>query len=129
MLGAGILITGLGLTLIPYVPSQSPWLPMILVVILIALGNGLFQPSYSSILAGLARSQNHDLGLVMGAQESLGAFARILGPLTGGLVWDATFRSEGLLSKSTVFHLCGLMMIIAFSLYLLVNTKDDLESE
>ena len=53
LLGAGILITGLGLTLIPYVPSQSPWLPMILVVILIALGNGLFQPSYSSILAGL----------------------------------------------------------------------------
>ena len=129
LLGAGILITGLGLTLIPYVPSQSPWLPMILVVILIALGNGLFQPSYSSMLAGLARSQNHDLGLVMGAQESLGAFARILGPLTGGLVWDATFRSEGLFSKSTVFHLCGLMMIIAFSLYSLVNTKKDLESE
>jgi len=116
LLRFGILVCGLGLALIPHVPSHSPWLVLIAVMILISAGNGLFQPSYAAILTQMAKEEGADLGLVMGAQESFGAFGRIIGPLTGGLVWDATVNSTGWISKATAFHLCGLLMIVAFFL-------------
>ena len=31
----------------------------------------------------------------MGAQESISSFARILGPLTGGVVWTLQFQEIG----------------------------------
>ena len=46
----------------------------------IAIGNGVFQPSSSTYLTRLARRDGYDFGVVMGAQESLSAFARIFGP-------------------------------------------------
>jgi MFS family permease len=70
----------------------------------------------------MAKEEGADLGLVMGAQESFGAFGRILGPLTGGLVWDATVNGTGWVSAATAFHLCGLMMIVAFFLQMRVRT-------
>ena len=122
LLRIGILVCGLGLSLIPHVPSHSPWLALIAVVVLISAGNGLFQPSYAAILTQMAKEEGADLGLVMGAQESFGAFGRILGPLTGGLVWDATVNRTGWISPATAFHLCGLMMILAFFLQMRVRT-------
>ncbi len=122
LLGVGILVCGLGLSLIPHVPSNSPWLPLIAVVILISAGNGLFQPSYSALLTSIAKEEDIDLGLVMGAQESFGAFGRIFGPLTGGLVWDATVNNTGWISKATAFHLCGIMMLFAFFLQMRAST-------
>ena len=122
LLRVGILVCGLGLSLMPHVPSHSPWLALIAVSILISAGNGLFQPSYAAILTQMAKEEGADLGLVMGAQESFGAFGRILGPLTGGLVWDATVNGTGWVSAATAFHLCGLMMIVAFFLQMRVRT-------
>ena len=114
----GTLICGLGLSLIPHVSTEWVWLSMMGVVILISTGNGLFQPSYAAILAQNTRLAGQEMGMVMGAQESASAFARILGPLTGGLVWDYTVQKNGLLSNASAFHLCGIMMIIALFLQL-----------
>ena len=87
-----------------------------LVVMLISTGNALFQPSFSAILAQRTIDEGQEMGMVMGAQESASAFARILGPLTGGLVWDFTVMKTGILSIATAFHLCGIMMAIALFL-------------
>jgi len=106
-------ITGLGLVLVPYTQAESAWAHVLVVAILIAIGNGIFQPSSSSFLTRIAKSNGYELGIVMGAQESLGAFARILGPLTGGLVWTLTATGDWPFDYHTAFHLCGIMMLMA----------------
>jgi MFS family permease len=108
-----IVLTGLGLTLIPYTQTNMVWLQMLLVLSCIAIGNGVFQPSSSTYLTRLARDEGYDLGAVMGAQESLGAFARILGPLSGGFVWELTVNGSYPWDYHTPFHLCGVLMLIS----------------
>ena len=89
---------------------------MILITGFIAIGNGLFQPSSSTALTTLARRDNYELGAVMGSQESLSSFARILGPLTGGYVWTITVDKSGFFDYHTAFHICGILMFLAFIL-------------
>ena len=124
----GTLICGLGLTLVPYVSHQYIWLTMGAVVILLSTGNALFQPSFSAILAQRTREGGQEMGMVMGSKESASAFARILGPLTGGLVWDYTVLKTGMLSIATAFHLCGIMMFLAYLLQTRVKPHNS-ESE
>ena len=108
-----VLLTGVGLTLIPYTQSSMAWIQMLLVVSCIAIGNGVFQPSSSTYLTRIARDEGYDLGVVMGAQESLSAFARIFGPLSGGLVWELTVNGSYPWDYHTAFHLCGVLMVIS----------------
>ena len=124
-----ILLTGLGLTLLPYTTTTLVWLQMLLVCSCIAIGNGLFQPSSSTYLTRMAREEGYDLGVVMGAQESLGAFARILGPLSGGLVWEITIGGTYPFDYHTAFHLCGLLMVISAFLTLRLPNLPDLSPE
>ena len=112
----GTIVCGMGLLLIPYVSHEYIWITMGAVVVLVSTGNALFQPSFSAILAQRASEEGQEMGMVMGAQESASAFARIIGPLTGGIVWDYTVLKTGILSIATAFHLCAIMMCIAFLL-------------
>ena len=121
-------ITGLGLVLVPYTQAANAWSHILLVAVLIALGNGIFQPSSSSFLTRIAKANGYELGVVMGAQESLGAFARILGPLTGGLVWTMTASGDWPFDYHTAFHLCGIMMLLASILAFRLPALDDEES-
>jgi len=52
------------------------------------------------------------LGGVMGAMESASAFARILGPVTGGLVWTLSVDGSGWLTYRSAFHLCAIIMAL-----------------
>ncbi len=124
-----IFITGLGLTLLPYTTNSLVWLQMLVVCSFIAIGNGLFQPSSSTYLTRMAREEGYDLGVVMGAQESLSAFARILGPLSGGLVWELTIGGTYPFDYHTAFHLCGLLMVISAALTLRLPNLPDLNPE
>ena len=118
-------ITGLGLVLVPYTQAENAWAHVLVVAVLIAIGNGIFQPSSSTFLTRIAKSNGYELGIVMGAQESLGAFARILGPLTGGLVWTLTASRDWPFDYHTAFHLCGVMMLIASVLAFRLPALDD----
>ena len=89
------------------------WLQMLVVVSCIAIGNGVFQPSSSTYLTRIAHDEGYDLGVVMGAQESLSAFARIFGPLSGGLIWELTVNGGYPWDYHTAFHLCGLVMVVS----------------
>jgi DHA1 family tetracycline resistance protein-like MFS transporter len=128
LIPASILVTGLGLTLIPYTQASMAWIQMLLVCSCIAIGNGLFQPSSSTYLTRIAREEGYDLGAVMGAQESLGAFARILGPLSGGLVWELTASGSYPWDYHTAFHLCGALMVISALLTLRLPALSNLEA-
>ena len=118
-------ITGLGLVLVPYTQAENAWAHVLVVAVLIAIGNGIFQPSSSTFLTRIAKSNGYELGIVMGAQESLGAFARILGPLTGGLVWTLTASRDWPFDYHTAFHLCGIMMLLASVLAFRLPALDD----
>jgi len=120
-------VTGLGLFLLPYTTPSYVWLQMLAVCSMIAIGNGLFQPSSSTYLTRIARHEGYELGSVMGAQESLGAFARILGPLSGGLVWEWSYNGSYPFDYHTAFHLCGLLMLISAILTLRLPDLPPLE--
>ena len=119
----GLVLTGIGLVLIPYTSIEYVWVWMVIVTGFIAIGNGLFQPSSSAVLTTLARQDDYELGAVMGSQESISSFARILGPLTGGLVWTMTFERSGFFDYHTAFHVCGLLMLLGFVLSFKVQFK------
>jgi len=113
LLPISCLVTGLGLTLIPYTEPEYAFIQLGMVSVLIAMGNGIFQPTSSSILTNLAKDNGMELGVVMGAQESISAFSRILGPLTGGFVWVLTVDKSAPYDYHTAFHLCGILMVMA----------------
>ena len=123
ILRSGLVLTGIGLVLIPYTSIEYVWVWMVVVTGFIAIGNGLFQPSSSAVLTTLARQDDYELGAVMGSQESISSFARILGPLTGGLVWTMTFERSGFFDYHTAFHVCGLLMLLGFVLSFKVQFK------
>ena len=116
ILRLGSILSGIGLVLIPYSTLDFVWAWMIFITGCIAIGNGLFQPSSSTLLTSLARRDDYELGAVMGSQESLSSFARILGPLTGGYVWTITVNRTGFFDYHTAFHICGVLMMLAFLL-------------
>ena len=130
LLPISCLITGLGLTLIPYTEPEYAFIQLGMVSILIAVGNGIFQPSSSTILTTMAKDNGLELGVVMGAQESVSAFSRILGPLTGGFVWVLTVNKSAPFDYHTAFHLCGLLMVLAAIMSLkIVKPQDKSSSE
>ena len=122
-----IILTGIGLVMIPYTQTNLVWLQMLLVLSCIAIGNGVFQPSSSTYLTRLAKDTDYDLGAVMGAQESLSAFARILGPLSGGFAWELTVNGSYPWDYHTPFHLCGLLMLISGLLTLRLPVMPELD--
>ena len=107
----GIITTGIGLTWIPYL-NPTPLVIGLLVMTFIAVGNGLFQPTQSTLLTLEARESRMDLGLIMGSQEGIGALSRVIGPLLAAFVWEATVDGEGVWTYHTVFHICGILMLI-----------------
>ena len=114
MLPIAVVITGVGLGAIPYASVDAAWLWLLPTCIVISTGSGIFQPTSSSLLASYAQREGRELGGVMGAMESASAFARILGPVTGGLVWTLTVNGTGWFTYHTVFHLCAAIMLLTF---------------
>ncbi len=123
ILRLGTVLTGIGLVMVPYSQSEYMWLWLFPITGCIAIGNGLFQPSSSTLLTAISRQEGYELGTVMGAQESLSSFARILGPLTGGFVWTKTVARSDFFDYHTAFHLCGILMLCAFLLSLRVSFR------
>ena len=115
MMVFGLLVCGLGLGWIPYL-APEPFVIVLLPMACIALGNGLFQPTQSTLVTLEARSTQSDLGRVMGAQEGYGALARIIGPIIAAFVWAETVNGTGFWTYHTVFRLsCFLTVIAAFA--------------
>ena len=126
MMMIGILVCGLGIGWIPYL-EPDPFVLVLVPMALIALGNGLFQPTQNTLLTLEAKNASLDLGRVMGAQEGYGALARIIGPIVGAFVWAETIDNTGKMDYHTVFRLSCLLAFIAFlaQLRLKLSTKED----
>ena len=128
MLPIAVVITGIGLGAIPYASVEYAWLWLLPTCIVIASGSGIFQPTSSNLLASYAQRNGRELGSVMGAMESASAFARILGPFTGGLVWTLTVSETGWFSYHTVFQLCAVIMLVTFFMALRLPSDSEATS-
>lgn len=104
LLPVGLLLLALGLLLLP---SSAPPLAMVSVFCLIALGQSLATPSLQALVSrGTAADEQ---GLVLGANQSMSALARVLGPTSGGLLY------EGLGMRSP-FLVAALVLLLGFGL-------------
>ena len=120
----GTVLCGLGIASLPYVPSESAWLILGSSAGL-AIGNGLFSPTQSSLLTFEAQNGGHELGMVMGAQEGYGALARILGPLLAAYLWSVTVEGTGIWTFHTCFRVAGVIFLLAVSLQLTLGLKEE----
>lgn len=77
------------------VPFAQPWVPLLLGVTVMGFAMGIANPSVSSLIT---RSAPEDMqGSVSGVMQSLGAFARILGPLLASVLFDVKYWAPYLL--------------------------------
>jgi len=85
-------------------------LPVLLVALaLLAVGFGGTLPSLVSLLS--RASPDEVQGGSLGVGQSVGALARIAGPLTGGLAWDLTGPSSPFVAGAILAALGGLLML------------------
>ena len=124
----GTVLCGFGIASLPYVPPDASWLILGSSAGL-AIGNGLFSPTHSSLLTFEANKGGHELGLVMGAQEGYGALARILGPLLAAYLWSITVEGDGIWTFHTCFRVAGLIFILAAALQLTLKLEVDKDDE
>ncbi len=113
----GTIASGLGIASLPYVSSGMVWLILVSAG-LIAIGNGLYSPTQSSLLTIAAKSSDDDLGVIMGAQEGYGALARIIGPLSAAYIWSVTVEGGGMWTYHTCFRVAGIFFVVATLLQL-----------
>jgi DHA1 family tetracycline resistance protein-like MFS transporter len=82
-LRAGLLADAAGLLVLAFVQS---WLVLVPALLALTVGQGLVQTTMSSTLAGRADPRRR--GELLGAQQSAGGLARVLGPLLGGFLFE-----------------------------------------
>ena len=106
---SGIVLMALGLLLLPLTPMAIPavwsklWL-LFLSLFLLAVGNGIHNPSTTGLLSRLTDESSQ--GSTIGLSRSFGALARILGPPAGTLIFGAA-------GAGWPFWSAGLLMLVA----------------
>lgn len=68
------------------VPFVKPWIPVLFGCTLLGVGSGFAQPTLSSLISQAAPASL--VGGIFGITQSLGAIARIVGPLIGNALYD-----------------------------------------
>lgn len=87
----GCIIMGLGLFMIPYVPSEH-FVPLaFLPLVLLSLAHGCLMPSITSLLSRSAGQKEQ--GQVLGMNQSFLSLARVVGPTVGGALYGWHFTS------------------------------------
>jgi MFS family permease len=109
-LNLGQFLLGMTMIALPLVAPSQPLLYVFLFTL--AAGSGLSNPSISSLTSRLA--PNHMQGFALGASQTLGALARIVGPATFGILYQSMgggrslFVSAGLMLLGWIVAVLGL---------------------
>ncbi len=80
-IGAFCMMIGLGL-----IPYGGSFLSLTIICIILSLGTGSLQPTLLSLISEV--TSETEQGLILGLNQSLSAFARVLGPLWGGFAFE-----------------------------------------
>lgn len=79
----GSLLVSLNLALIPY---SVNFLGLAIVSVFLSIGTGILQPTVLSLISEV--TSESEQGLILGINQSMSAFARMLGPLWGGFAFE-----------------------------------------
>lgn len=88
MLVSGNVLVGLGLLAMPLVPIDLFYPLEYGAMILISLGIAFLSPTINSYISKVAHPKEQ--GKLLGTNQSVGSFARILGPAVGGVLYGFT---------------------------------------
>ncbi len=80
-IGAFFMMIGLGL-----IPYGGNFLGLTIICIILSIGTGSLQPILLSLISEI--TSETEQGLILGLNQSLSAFARVLGPLWGGFAFE-----------------------------------------
>jgi MFS family permease len=116
LISLSLLLTGVSLILLPFIKGEGqlrwlvvlhgadwPWIKMLLVLALLAIGTGLTRPPLFGLLSNLAPP--NEQGATIGVAQSAGALARILGPLFAATLYTHV--------ASLPYVTCGVISILA----------------
>jgi MFS transporter, DHA1 family, tetracycline resistance protein len=84
------------------------WAALVPALLALTIGQGLVQTTMSSTLAGRAPSQRR--GAVLGAQQSAGGLARVLGPIFGGVLFERIGPGSPYVAGAAVVAVCLLLL-------------------
>ena len=101
----GLTAMGLGLAAMAFVPSYG-WFYAVGTVI--AFGNGITFPSFTSLYSKACEAEN--AGELLGQGQAMGTTGRIVGPTIGGLLMQHWF-------PSAPFLLAGAMMLLSLAMF------------
>ena len=79
----GSILMMIGLAMLPY---GGNFLGLALITIILSLGIGVLQPILLSLVSKV--TSDEEQGITLGINQSLSAFARVLGPLWGGFAFE-----------------------------------------
>jgi len=82
LLLSGLVLLAIALALLPLAP---PTVPMVAVFCLMAVGQGISNPSLQALIS--RGTPEHEQGFVLGTNQSLSALARVVGPAAGGAIY------------------------------------------
>lgn len=83
LISAGAFFMMIGLALIPFGGS---FIGLAIIVVILSLGTGTLQPTLLSLISEI--TSESEQGFTLGFNQSLSAFARVLGPLWGGFTFE-----------------------------------------
>lgn len=101
MLRIGLVSVGVGLLVLA---ASTVWSVLFVALFLLAVGQGIASPSTTALVAEAAPPDKR--GEALGYQQSVGAFARIVGPITAGLLFDGV-------NAGTPYLIGGLLFFVA----------------
>ena len=79
----GLVLNAAGLAILPFVHD---WLLLAPALLLLTTGQGLVTPTLSATVAGRVAAERR--GAALGAQQSAGGMARVVGPVAGGFAFE-----------------------------------------
>jgi predicted MFS family arabinose efflux permease len=106
----GITAMGVGLAAVSFVPSFGG---LYVVGTLIAFGNGITFPSFTSLYSKACAAEN--AGELMGQSQAMATTGRVVGPVLGGLMYDNW-------SHGAPFLIAGAMMFAAVIMFRLFRS-------
>ncbi len=104
-LRAGLVAEAVGLLGLAFVQSWAGLAPALLIL---TVGQGLVQTTMSSTLAGRAPPKRR--GEVLGAQQSAGGLARVLGPILGGIMFERIGPGSPYVAGAALMAVCLLLL-------------------
>jgi MFS family permease len=105
LLATGLIAMGTGLAAMAFVPSYG-WFYAVGTVI--AFGNGITFPSFTSLYSKACEAEN--AGELLGQGQAMATTGRIVGPTIGGLLMQHWF-------PSAPFLLAGAMMLLSLAMF------------